>query len=720
MSSQLSIGGGASHSGTGAIPTRSSFHKAFGRAEAENADAPDFQQEVEQASLQQTGPRLGQSETKSLAGRQSQFVQRLSPEEASYKRLAEADHKMAVLQKGLLDLRAKKAASVSDEADVSLAVLAQMGMPSLLGADNGTNEMEQSGLEKNLEKISDSSEIDGKKWQRNAQLGPALSELSQAGLAQSVSSPADPIRAVKPSYSTADQDVENIAGENPASPRTMTYSTRARVPNQEELSVDESGARARVAATEAPGMLPSPQSDGSASRRLENPRQATVSKEKANLTANSIKREVDSLPPVVGKGQSETDQRSLGTIQSQGQTRELNRNRSREESARESEELKLAAEMFVGAHSTRASSKAKDNQDQISGDVQSLAAAGLRPDDYTHNLDQLPSHLLAENGIDFTQTVKSKESRTASSRAGIKANGMNETSGGDFLSTMNLVKDQSNSDLSTIRGKSDGANPTEISFAGNREKSESGGKASKSSFKSRLENLAFEGNPTAAHLESRSIPIDTRTFNMIGNANATELPGQVVQGAGTRDRLSTDALLGISNQISRLTPQGGGEIRIRLKPENLGELTVRVITDGSRVGLQIRASDDRSKKIIEESINSLRDSLSSQSLTLSHVDLSTIASPTTQAGNEFNQDSNQFNSQNNLMDNTFQQGSQNFLGQNMNQSLNQGNRQNEFNDGSGSRRESRPGNGFRPNAAPLMGPSTAQSWNSSGRLDVMG
>lgn len=101
-----------------------------------------------------------------------------------------------------------------------------------------------------------------------------------------------------------------------------------------------------------------------------------------------------------------------------------------------------------------------------------------------------------------------------------------------------------------------------------------------------------------------------------------EVTGHVVKGAMAQDRLSTEALMGISTGVRNLASQGGGEIRIRLKPENLGELHLRVMTDGSRVGLKIQASDESARRVIEESIGYLKESLAAQNLSLGKVDLS--------------------------------------------------------------------------------------------------
>jgi flagellar hook-length control protein FliK len=94
----------------------------------------------------------------------------------------------------------------------------------------------------------------------------------------------------------------------------------------------------------------------------------------------------------------------------------------------------------------------------------------------------------------------------------------------------------------------------------------------------------------------------------------------VTQGGMAKDRLSSESLVGLGMNIRNLAPQGGGEIHIKLQPENLGELHLRVVTDGNQVGLRIQASDDRARKILETSLSSLQDSLASHQLSLKSVE----------------------------------------------------------------------------------------------------
>ncbi|MGE0615470.1 MAG: flagellar hook-length control protein FliK [Bacteriovoracia bacterium] len=100
-----------------------------------------------------------------------------------------------------------------------------------------------------------------------------------------------------------------------------------------------------------------------------------------------------------------------------------------------------------------------------------------------------------------------------------------------------------------------------------------------------------------------------------------EVTGHVVQGAWAKDRLSSESMIGLSNGIGSVANRGGGEIRIRLRPDNLGELSVHVATVDNRVGLRIQATDPSAKQVIEESVKYLRDSLAQQNLSLAKVEV---------------------------------------------------------------------------------------------------
>ncbi|MCM0605705.1 MAG: flagellar hook-length control protein FliK [Xanthomonadaceae bacterium] len=97
---------------------------------------------------------------------------------------------------------------------------------------------------------------------------------------------------------------------------------------------------------------------------------------------------------------------------------------------------------------------------------------------------------------------------------------------------------------------------------------------------------------------------------------------QVTSGSLGTQRLSSDAVLNIGSQIKNLSASAnGGEIRLRLKPDHLGEIFIQVNTLGNYVDLKVRASDAHAKKIIEESLSALKESLSVHNLSLGTIDI---------------------------------------------------------------------------------------------------
>jgi|GEM_PF-3966690 len=84
----------------------------------------------------------------------------------------------------------------------------------------------------------------------------------------------------------------------------------------------------------------------------------------------------------------------------------------------------------------------------------------------------------------------------------------------------------------------------------------------------------------------------------------------------------TDPKSDIAQMIStRVGRPGTEEMRIRLAPDHLGELSIKVSTRGSKVSLVVEASNHSAKEMIESSISSLREHLAAQNLSLASVDV---------------------------------------------------------------------------------------------------
>ena len=165
---------------------------------------------------------------------------------------------------------------------------------------------------------------------------------------------------------------------------------------------------------------------------------------------------------------------------------------------------------------------------------------------------------------------------------------------------------------------------------------------------------------------------------------------------------------GLGIGIKNLYQGGGGEIRVRLKPDNLGELQMKVITRGRDVGLQIQASDERSKQILEQSLTHLQESLATQKLVLTHVDVS-VAPPS--GHSDFGSDSKQA---------AYQNGQNSSLNGGLNQQTNSGGfgrSDNPRDLGAGEVNGSGASAGIRRRPSGFAQPTTSESLQA-GRIDV--
>jgi len=105
------------------------------------------------------------------------------------------------------------------------------------------------------------------------------------------------------------------------------------------------------------------------------------------------------------------------------------------------------------------------------------------------------------------------------------------------------------------------------------------------------------------------------------NLPSIEMKSQVTKGAMAKNRFSTEALKDMSSNILKLNSVGGGEMKIRLSPDSLGELNLKVSTHGNQVRLHIQASSEESKQILQESLVHLKSNLESKNLSLSSVEV---------------------------------------------------------------------------------------------------
>lgn len=256
------------------------------------------------------------------------------------------------------------------------------------------------------------------------------------------------------------------------------------------------------------------------------------------------------------------------------------------------------------------------NGDGLKPEVQAQAQIALSRGDVNQApvatfamLSDLNGNIRDVNSLTNDTTQKSNLNAKGFKSDSIKMKGASQLSGSEFLSTLNEVRRELSQAVTQPDAMAEGTvfGKNAQRFGGEKEEVKSRQGRMDESFHTALTGTAFDARRELVSEVSRP---------------TVDLNGQVVKGAMSQDRLSSDALQNMTANIRSFENQGGGEMRIHLKPDHLGELNLKVVTQGNHVGLQIQASNDRARKVIEESMSHLKDTLAAQNLNLSKVEVS--------------------------------------------------------------------------------------------------
>lgn len=137
------------------------------------------------------------------------------------------------------------------------------------------------------------------------------------------------------------------------------------------------------------------------------------------------------------------------------------------------------------------------------------------------------------------------------------------------------------------------------------------------------EDGAIDGSGQATLFGHVSAEAQDKTgSNLFVGGQSLEL-GVAPGSSNEKYALKSESVRQLAQQIGNVRAQGAqtGEIRLRLRPDHLGELKVQVRADGRQVSLRFEAKDDRVKAALESAVSDLRDRLQSQNLNLGSVDV---------------------------------------------------------------------------------------------------
>jgi len=100
----------------------------------------------------------------------------------------------------------------------------------------------------------------------------------------------------------------------------------------------------------------------------------------------------------------------------------------------------------------------------------------------------------------------------------------------------------------------------------------------------------------------------------------------------------------VMNQAKYLVTAGGGEMTVKMTPEGMGEVNLKVMLDNGKINIEMNAQDKSVKKMLEESLSDLKSSLASHQMRVEHVKINNVVAVDTNNQAQFQSDANSSNS----------------------------------------------------------------------------
>ncbi len=102
----------------------------------------------------------------------------------------------------------------------------------------------------------------------------------------------------------------------------------------------------------------------------------------------------------------------------------------------------------------------------------------------------------------------------------------------------------------------------------------------------------------------------------------------------------------IMNQAKYLVTQGGGEMSVKMSPDGLAEVQLKVVLLDGKVNIEMHTQDKAVKKLIEDSLSELKSGLAAQHLSIEHVKINSVSATNTDNSAQFQSNWNQSSSEN--------------------------------------------------------------------------
>jgi hypothetical protein len=121
----------------------------------------------------------------------------------------------------------------------------------------------------------------------------------------------------------------------------------------------------------------------------------------------------------------------------------------------------------------------------------------------------------------------------------------------------------------------------------------------------------------AEHTVSQHKADDLLPVGTAGGLAATQAQSPTVSASERREVIQN-----IMNQAEVLAQKGGGEMKMVLKPDHLGEIQLHVAMEGNQVEVKMTTDNQQAKQLIESHAADLRHGLSQHSFSMEKLDVS--------------------------------------------------------------------------------------------------
>ena len=101
----------------------------------------------------------------------------------------------------------------------------------------------------------------------------------------------------------------------------------------------------------------------------------------------------------------------------------------------------------------------------------------------------------------------------------------------------------------------------------------------------------------------------------------------------------------IMNQAQYLVKKGGGEVSVKMSPEGMGDVHLKVMLQDGKLNIELQTQNKDVKKLIEDSLSELKSGLSAHRLSLEHVKIDTVNATNADNNTQFQSNLNQGNSE---------------------------------------------------------------------------